>query len=192
MNDFAHSSVRFARQIVTWGAFSLLPAMFAANGPPPVTVNQPVNVVVTNPDTAPAQVQDVNNPAFQPYQADDQSGVLSPNGYYKTASFAVPAGKRLVIELVTVHVIVEGSQNVSAVELLVRKPGGIVPVRHQLTPSRIGPAPGSATGIAYSVCQPLRAYSEGGTSVELSVERNGMNGLFASRFSISGYLVDVP
>ena len=184
--------VHLLRRIITWGAFSLLPAMFAANGPPPVTVVQPVNVIVTNPDTAPAQVQDVNNPAFQPYQADEAVGVLTPNGAYKIATFAVPAGKRLVIELVTAYVVLEGGQNVSDVELAVTKPGGLVTVRHHLTPSRIGPAAGTATGIAYSVCQPLRVYSEGGKSVELKIERSGATGTFLSRFSISGYLVDAP
>jgi hypothetical protein len=134
-----------------------------------------------------------DNPAFQPYQADDADGVLSLNGHHKTARFDVPPGKRLVIELVTLYVILEGGQTVSDVELAVIKPGGTVRVRHRFTPSRIGPVAGSATGIAYSVCQPLRAYSEAGEgSVELRVERNGATGLYASRFSISGYLVDVP
>jgi hypothetical protein len=193
MNKSGLITFRSLHRLVTWGAFSLLPAMFAANGPPPVTVNQPVNVIVTNPDTAPAQVQDVNNPAFQPYQAEDLVGVISPNGHYKTAKFDVPPGKRLVIELVTFYVVLEGGQTVSDVELAVTKPGGTVHVRHHLTPSRIGPVPGSATGIAYSVCQPLRAYSEAGAnSVELRVERNGTTGLYLTRFSISGYLVDAP
>ena len=181
------------RHVIVSVFVSVLPAIFAAGAPPPVTVNQPVNVVVTNPDTAPAQVQDVNNPAFQPYQAEELGGVISPNGYYKTASFNVPAGKRLVIELVTFYVVLEGGQTVSDVQLAVMKPGGGAHIRHHLTPSRIGPVPGTATGIAYSVTQPLRAYSEAGAnSVQLIVERNGTTGLYLTRFSISGYLVDVP
>src|SRR5262245_23531055 len=96
---------------------SFLPAMFAANGPPadpsrpttPVTVENEVtvkgqvsvqgpvgvqgSVVVTNPETAPVQVQDVDNPAFQPFQ---KTFILNmPDGASSASStLAIPAGKR--------------------------------------------------------------------------------------------------
>ena len=45
MIDCSYSIARLARQIVTWGAFSLVPALSAASGPPPVTVQGVVETI---------------------------------------------------------------------------------------------------------------------------------------------------
>ena len=161
-------------------------------GPSVTVVNttaRPVPVTVQNPVTN-VSVRSADNPAFQPYQHDD-SGVLSQNGFTKTAFFDVPAGKRLVIELVTIVAFLDIGNNLATATITVTPPGGVF-VRHHLTRTPTGEVSGGpATG--FTVTQPLRLYCEAGTgAVRVDVERLNNTGLFSTQFGVSGYLVDLP
>src|SRR5687768_7673112 len=104
IRSFASANVHSLRRAAIFASLSFLPSMFAANGPPPVTVTQPVNVQVINSDTAPVQTQDVDNPAFQPFQHKQEFSYLE-GSLGRAASVAVPPGKRLVIEFISVFAI---------------------------------------------------------------------------------------
>jgi hypothetical protein len=132
------------------------------------------------------------NPALQPYQVEDDIGVISPNGNFKTASFDVPAGKRLVIELVTIWAALEAGQTFSDVRVNITKIGGSR-LTFRLTPTPVGTSAGCAGCGVFIVTQPLQLYCEAGTgALQVQTERTGSTGLYSTRFSVSGHLVDVP
>ncbi len=161
---------------------------------------KPSSVVVTNtaanpvPITAPSSipVKAGDNPAFQPYQVEDDAGVISPNGYYKTASFDVPAGKRLVIEFVSILVYLDSGDNLQEAVVTVSKPGGGV-ITHSLTRTATGPSNGCLACGTFTVTQPLRLYCEAGAgALKVQTQRVNASGLYKTAFSVSGYLVDLP
>lgn len=154
------------------------------------TTANPVPVTVQNPETGTLSVKNADNPAFQPYQVQESVGVTSPNGYYKTASFDVPAGKRLVIELVTIKAAVDPGERITEARVEVTKAGGGV-LSHHLTPTALGVSPGG--GETFAVTQPLRLYCEAGTgALKIQTERTSTSGAYLTLFSVSGYLIDLP
>ena len=83
--------------------FALLPIAQAASSPSNVNVVNTPNVNVVNTPASPVQVRDVDNPAKQPFQAEAMGGFA--DGASTTGDIpitTVPAGKRLVIEHVSV------------------------------------------------------------------------------------------
>ncbi len=133
------------------------------------------------------------NPALQPYQAEEDVGDISPNGYYKTASFDVPAGKRLVVELVTIKAIVDSGVIISEATISVPKLGAGPRLNFHLTPAAIGTGPGCASCVTFVVTQPLQLYCDAGTgALQIRTERTATSGLYSTRFSVSGHLVDLP
>lgn len=69
--------------------------IFAMSAAEPAWAAGP-SVTVANPTSSPVPTADVNEPALQPFQAT--LFPHSPNSNEATDTFAVPAGKRLVIE----------------------------------------------------------------------------------------------
>src|SRR5437899_3945 len=89
--------------LFTLGCFALLPIAQAAPSPTNVNVVNTPNVNVVNTTASPVPVRDVDNPARQPFQAEAMGGFA--DGASTTGDItigAVPAGKRLVIEYVSV------------------------------------------------------------------------------------------
>src|SRR5438132_10795306 len=83
--------------------FALLPIAQAASSPSNVNVVNTPNVNVVNTPASPVPVRDVDNPAKQPFQAEAMGGFA--DGASTTGDIpitTVPAGKRLVIEHVSV------------------------------------------------------------------------------------------
>lgn len=161
---------------------------------------KPSSVIVTNPAanpvpiTAPSAipVKASDNPAFQPYQVEDDAGVISPNGYYKTATFDVPAGKRLVIEFVSILVYLDSGDNLQEAVVNVSKPGGGV-ITHSLTRTATGASNGCVACGTFTVTQPLHLYCEAGIgALKVQTQRVNTTGLYKTAFSVSGYLVDLP
>ena len=154
------------------------------------TPANPVPVTVQNPTTAvtiqnTASVKTADNPAFQPYAKGElQAPALG------TFSFDVPAGKRLVLELVTLSGDLSPGNQIANVQVRTKQPDGGT-VDHALAnPSNV-PGPGGNPIFAnnYSV----RLYAEPGPgSVQVFVARSGSGPTFDAQASISGYLVDLP
>jgi len=77
---------------MVWGAFSLLPAVFAANVPPPFAVQSSVTVQ--------GVVEVLNDITSQPYGANGQVN-LDQNSTTVSLNFDVPNEKRLIVETIT-------------------------------------------------------------------------------------------
>lgn len=176
-----------------------LSGLQTSEGNPPfenVTVNNtpanPVPVMVQNPTTAVTiqntpSVKAADNPAFQPYV---QSGShFDQIGSSDSISFDVPAGKRLVIELVTVTLDLPTGQNQATNSLLLNE-GSPRQVIHEMTSTAEGDNGG---GSRFVTTQTLRAYAEAGTgTVKIHIGRNSSASTFGWSVSVSGYLVDLP
>ena len=91
-----------------------------------MTVQNSIPVTVQNPTTAvtiqnTASVKATDNPAFQPYaKGEIQAPALG------TFSFDVPAGKRLVLELVTINGELSPGNQIGNVQVRTRQPDGVV------------------------------------------------------------------
>jgi hypothetical protein len=162
--------------------------MFAANGPPPVTVTQPVNVQVINSDTAPVQTQDVDNPAFQPFQLKQEFSYLEGT-LGRAASVSVPPGKRLVIEFISVFAILPTGQNPTTNWIQVTNINGIS-VNHYFSASFQGNY--SATENIFVGSTPTRLYCNPGSTFQIFFRRNKDTGAGLAFVSLSGYYVNVP
>jgi hypothetical protein len=175
------------------------------NTPLPVTVENAVSVTgsvtVQNPTTSVTiqntpnvnvanipSVKSADNPAFQPYIKSGSH--FNQAGISDSIAFDVPAGKRLVIELITVSLDLPAGQNQSSDQLLLNE-GLAQQVTHELTPTAIGDV--GSGDVGFSTTQSLRAYAEAGNgTVKIHVGRNTNAGTFSFSVSVSGYLVDIP
>jgi hypothetical protein len=166
---------------------SFLPAIFAASGPPAVTVTQPVDVVVKNPDTAPVQVQDVDNPAFQPFQREFiftfPAGFLGDN-----EDFTVPAGKRLVIEFVSFRYHIPAGQTPALNFLQI----GNVSYYFSMTQQAANQPHTDGPQDLWVGTSPTRLYVNPGVNLRVAVRKNSAVGTGLGSVSISGYYVNAP
>lgn len=180
MTDSAHSIARLARHLVTWGAFSLVPALFAANGPPPVVVQ--------------GVVETINDVLRRPY-ARTNSSVLTDGQSIAFVSFDVPTGKRLIVETITMEATHLSTDSFS-IGLVTTDPddpqnGAAMPL--SLTTTR----PASTPNVQHSVgVHPitLRVDSRAGVTDELRFvfTKTASPGTFVFRAHVRGYIVDIP
>jgi len=151
-----------------------------------------VNNTVKIDSASPLPMRDVENPARQPFQADAPSTGEFPDGMFVTLPMitTIPAGKRLVIEQVSVSgAMIKGQRMVTA-GLHISNSGNNV--QHFLTVTPQGS--GGCCRDVFIASQQVRLYADPGTIVSGFATRDVNTG-FASAavsFSISGYLVDVP
>src|SRR4029078_476074 len=116
-------------------------------------------------------------------------GVAEPGGTNVTTLnvATVPAGKRLVIEFVSMTGQVPPGQHVEIMEITTSRGGG--GVSHQFV---IHPQPDAVIGDAlFRANQSLRLYADGGTQVSALFRRNSGAGSASYGITISGYLVDM-
>ncbi|SRR6266545_1290746 len=154
-------------------------ASYGQNPKPPSDVN-----VVNTPS-----VRDVDNPAHQPVQANMACVAQNVLGCSETI-YTVPPGKRLVIEFVSMEADLTADQ-VAQMTMRTTVDGAEVTHRFPLTePARVF----QGEAVVAPISQQVRLYADAGTNVEMKARRNNvgaaLNAFF--RFSISGYLVDVP
>ena len=101
-----------------------------------------------------------------------------------STSFAIPRGKRLILELATASVAATREQGVSA--RVVTQGSGEDVLDH-----RLGLAAGERAGTLRAV-QPLRAFADAGTTVTLKLERARFGEASAAVATLFGYWIDVP
>jgi hypothetical protein len=162
-----------AAGLLSWSA----PAAAATD----VNVVNNAKVTVTNRLTNPVAVRDVQNPAFQPFQAEVRMVLQAGTGSAQGAIPPAPEGKRLVIEHVTVDALVPAGQRV-----LARIAAGD-DIAHALVLT--------SQGFGHWVTsQPIRLYAPGGGvgSGLAIIERSTSEGQVSVVFTISGHLVDLP
>jgi hypothetical protein len=108
---------------------------------------------------------------------------FDPTQLGQSVSFAVPAGKRLVIEYVSGNAFVDiGDAVVFSVSTTVN---GVL-AHHKLVLTPVGPSGGFAKG--YTASQSLILYADSETDVTIYVG-NTLGGRATMHASISGYLV---
>ncbi len=100
------------------------------------------------------------------------------------ASFEVPRGKRLILELATASVAANPADRVSA-RLLTQGSG------EDVLDHRLGLAPDERPGRLQAV-QPLRAFADAGTTVTLALDRPRLGETSAASATLFGYLLEVP
>ena len=136
---------------------------------------------------------------FQPFQVEDAGVRGGDYGEFMTASFDVHAGKRLVVEMGTIHVVWEDDDTANFItdaKISTTKPDR-THVDFHLTPTKIGTRPIGPAGYPVAVIsQPLQLYCEAGTAA-LKVSTELQHGLaifqtYETRLSLSGHLVTVP
>lgn len=124
--------------------------------------------------TSPLSVRDIDNPAFQPFQASaNTSGAIL---------VTVPAGKRLVIEFVSGSQVVPSStQTDGSIQI---RAGGIF--AHYATPLSVRPSGNNNT--VYSVSQPMRMYVSAGQQLQVFFS----GAAILVNLNVTGYYVNVP
>jgi hypothetical protein len=132
-------------------------------------------------------VRDVDNPARHPFQF---YGTLSKTGgnFQTDNQIAVPAGKRLVIETVTVQAFVPAGQKLLAQINLV---GGGTFAQHNLM---LTPQGGFNFDLLdyFAATESMRLYADQGSAVPFSLTRSSSDANFwGGSYTVSGYLVDV-
>jgi len=199
------------------GSLSLVPpCAFAA--PPPVTVNQPVQVQVVNTAAQPAQVQVVNPvqvqgtvslTGSQPVQVQGAVETLNDalrqpylqtatinaadGDFFATVFLSVPAGKRLVIETIVVQFIVPFGQT-GLVDLTVTSQGAgiLVPLATQ-TSMDWNVSVGHFTVYTSTLAARLRVDAPAAADglMRFELDRNSSAGSASFRATVAGYLVDL-
>jgi hypothetical protein len=137
--------------------------------------------------TSPLEIRDLDNPARQPFQATRTcTAVAQVAGC--SFNLAVPAGKRLVLEYVSLLARLPAGQVVAFdIETTVND----APVVHRLpfSPPAIDMF---NTGSQTSIGQQVRLYADPGTTFSINANRAPSAGGATFIFSISGYLVNIP
>ena len=155
-------------------------------------VNTPLPVAITNtPLPVPLPVSEIANPAFQPFQAYAQftMGVGSYSISGALFDTPVPAGKRLVIEHVSVIASTMPVQGEPMAAMGATINTGL-DAQYYLVLTGQGNLGGAPTFVA---SQPMRVYANPGGIVNgICYRVNLSEGTAGCNFSISGYLVDIP
>src|SRR5258705_4017509 len=151
-----------------------------------------VNNTVKIDSASPLPMRDVENPARQPFQADVPSAGEFPDGMFVTLPMitTIPAGKRLVIEQVSVLGAMIKGQRMVTTGLHINNGGNNVQHFLAITPQ----GSGGCCRDVFVASQQVRLYADPGTIVYGFASRDVNTGFAnaAVSFSISGYLVDVP
>jgi|LGVC01.1.fsa_nt_gb hypothetical protein len=156
--------------------FLILPTLTIA-----VPTSRTDQVQVINDVASPIPVYDVADK--QPFQWSVMNVDFDPTQLGQSVSFAVPAGKRLVIEYVSGNAFVDiGDAVVFSVSTTVN---GVL-AHHKLVLTPVGPSGGFAKG--YTASQSLILYADSETDVTIYVG-NTLGGRATMHASISGYLV---
>ena len=170
--------------------FALLPVVRAAPSPSNVNVVNTPNVNVVNTTASPVSVRDVDNPARQPFHAEAVGGFA--DGASITGGIlipTVPAGKRLVIEHVSVFGAMLPGQKMVRARVMYR----FSVFGHSLVISAQGSnADGSSDYFVAS--ELIRFYDNDGLPVAWEAERDSSAGANLAGIDINcdGYFVDCP
>lgn len=143
--------------------------------------------------------RDVDNPARQPYQAAANVvcfyGTSSATFASDSTTIKVPAGKRLVIETVTIDSLPASGQIPEAwVGVTAGGAGGAhhIPLQRMWTAAQYG---GGMIYDRYQAMVSVRLYADPGTTVTLGTRRSSTAGTAAdmvTSFRVSGYYVNLP
>lgn len=152
----------------------------------PVSLAAGSNITITPSGNSLTIGTSVTNPALTAFQKA-LSLKINPSSTTVVGEIPVPAGKRLVIEYVTIRVYLPPGALVTESDLNTTINGNLV--SHEILPTKVLE---TISGDRW-VCERLvRIYADGGTSANLVVffSQNGLTGTVLA--SVSGHLVDLP
>jgi hypothetical protein len=147
-------------------------------------------VKVTTSETSPLLMRDVDNPARHAFQLELDT--LIPQGQQTSSnSFAIPAGKRLVIEYASGTMFSPPADARLSVHIQTIVNNTVV--SHYVVPSLQGSFGQNAANF-YVASQPMKLYADPGTSITLITDTLGApsDGQSGAALVMSGYLVNVP
>jgi hypothetical protein len=143
--------------------------------------------------TRPALVKDVENPAQTPFWGYDAGTIPVDWANTMLVVGTIPAGKRLVIEHVAVSCTMDSDDGISRVEIHINKKNetGYNSYKVPLSAQRQGNTYNGKS--SWTVSQPVRLYSDGGTtSTSVEVNRSKTTATASCYAIVSGYTVDTP
>src|SRR5262245_51457912 len=181
----------FTTTLVVVACFGLSNIAKAAQSPSNVNVVNTPNVSVVNTESAPALVRDVDNGVSQPFTVTRTSLVWGDGIFDAPLDMAtVPAGKRLVVEQVSVIALTNPGSD-QKVFAWIETTNGATLSKYYLTGNDVGTFPNgiSQEFIASSL---MRSYADAGTTVRVVTRRNSSNGPGRVDVTLSGYLIDSP
>jgi hypothetical protein len=129
-------------------------------------------------------MRDVDNPARQPWSCDVLNYMPNVTDRNSFSCPAVPAGKRLVIEFVSIRIQLPAGINIEAVAIVARSNG----VSH-LHYVPVIPIPANSN--RYTVSQMVLIYADAATTVT-GLAEGGVSSDLVLLGSLSGYLVNMP
>lgn len=112
------------------------------------------------------------------------SFTLEPGARERRTSFAIPRGKRLILEFATASV--SGGRDAGFTAKILTQGSAEDVLEH-----RLGLAPGERKG-TLEAAQPLRAFADAETTVVVALERKKTGETAAGMSTLFGYLIDVP
>lgn len=169
------------------------------DNPVPVSViNFPTGtntVNVSSSTNAPLFVRDVDNPARQPIVrlAFQMNVLVGETQAINNQIYTVPAGKRLVIEFVSVRTFVLPSGQTFSVEVGVSD--GQTTYDINLAPTLVGTftvGTGGNKGDLSAISQQTRVYANAGDTIRAFAQKGDDVGAGQANITVMGYLVDVP
>jgi hypothetical protein len=150
-------------------------------------VNNTVKVDPANP----LSVRDVDNPARQPYGNFRIINLNDGDGGNTTFFSEVPAGKRLVIEQISLDGYVPTGQIWQRAVIGVDRGNSTLTFDIEVKPR--GPDPFSnGARDQFASSQQVRLYADAGSTPSFFVQRSNSAGTARMQMTISGYFVDVP
>jgi hypothetical protein len=137
-----------------------------------------------------AFVRDVDNPALQPLSASSGLVTFAPGSISaNVALLSVPAGKRAVVEHFSCINYLASANNFVRFELEYTSNGETE--RHQFVHTRVGASLVGGIDV-WSFSQPVSAYADPGTSMEITAIRRSTAGQGGIECYASGHYVDLP
>ncbi len=140
-------------------------------------------VKVGNSASSPVLVRDVDDAARSAFHASADVGIPDTRSEGLATITTVPAGKRLVIEYVSILAQAPTGQKLFAqITVFVDSVGQ----NHFIT---LTPQGAFSSTDVFTAAQPTRLYADAGTNVTASLFRNATTGVVGNTVAISGYLV---
>ena len=162
--------------LVACVVLSFSPAVFAANGPPPVTIQ--------------GVVEEINDVVQRPYVASSQATAVSGTGV--SAGFDIPVGKRLIVESLTVLAQLTSGQQPSVTMLTAATTAGQPVVTADIPLTAQGQL---GDQDVFKAALPLKLRVSGTSSpndLTFILSRSSLSGSLVMRVTVFGYLVDIP
>ena len=182
-----------AQQSGTWNVgINGTPTVTVSNFPATtnVGIDSQANTVKID-TTNPLPVRDVDNPALQPFQQEFDNLFIANGSYGVQQTFPVPAGKRLIMEEVSLQCGVPiGDVPWVAIFADIHSPNGLVGTQINLQFPKLRSL---ANGDTFASTVPVIAYADGGTDVIVTLGNQSGNGTAGvCSISIVGHFVDMP